>query len=503
MFFPHAFKKSFLAASTTHATSGLTSALTAGQLGFFAPTSAANSTMAVQTSGTIKPFFVVGGSYFTSDKIGAHGGYKETWKSKLVNPKYISRIIKVGAKSAVNQVVKVTANAGLAADTTVRMRLDVKGSPALRFLNHQMYRTMDAYTGCVNATNSAFLKDPVASLLLWKDQINTSLILNTMVQARVYKYAAAQSATSAVTATTAQTTIPMTTTTGVVVGQKAVGTGIPANSFVTTVTASTSIVIKYPTQAVAPTIASNVAVTFFTDVYTADQLTAASATFIPGTAILTAGTPTAYSAAADAASFSYSAGQEPHIEFTIAYADTTFGTCTFTPTDKYDLEPLIIYASVVDESGNPCLVSSFVGNTGTVSLTNPYLSSHGIEVQSAVQLSGSGETALRDLILSNRYLQNAFPDSGRVESLRMREIEADPMLSGITRSSLYDQLLVVHNVPRWNNPSSTFDNDQYVLQFFFTQGATLDTSTSNNVAKFFYDAAIAANGANSIALETY
>ena len=80
----------------TLASSGLTSALTSGQLGMFAPTSAVNSTLAI-ASASIKPFFVIQGSYFAADKIGSHGGYKESVKSKLVNPKYISRVMKISS----------------------------------------------------------------------------------------------------------------------------------------------------------------------------------------------------------------------------------------------------------------------------------------------------------------------------------------------------------------------------------------------------------------------
>lgn len=490
MYFPNAFKKSFLPASTTLASGVATSSLTAGQIGFYAPTSATDSTLAT-LSASVKPFYLIQGSYYANDKIGSHGGYKESIKSKLVNPKYISRVIKVSAKSPAQHVVKVTANAGLAADSTLRLRVDIKGSPALRFLNHQLYKTLDAFTGCADATNPSYKKDPVAALLLWKDQINGTPTIGDMVKARVYKYAVARSATSAVTATTTQTTIPMTTTTGIVVGQKAVGTGIPANSFVTTVTASTSIVIKYPTQAVAPTIAANVAVTFFSDVYSEANTVA----YIPGTSVATGLTSSAYSAEADAASFTYSAGQEPHIEFTAAYAETKFGTCTFTPTDKYDLEPLLIYASVVDESGDPCAVSSFVANSSS---STPYLSSHGVQVQAPVQAQGSGEGVIRDLIASGRYLQNAYPDSGRVDSLRMREIEADPMLAQVTLANLYDQVLVLHNVPRWNNPSSTFDNDQYLICIWVPAGTSTTTITD-----YFVNSANAAQGASTIALESY
>lgn len=510
MYFPHAFKKSFLPASMTLASSGSTQNLTAGQVGFFAATSATNSSLAIVSSSTTKPFYFVQGSYFSNDKIGANGGYKESIKSKMINPKFISRVIKISAKSAAQHVIKVTANAGLAQDTTVRLRLDVKGSPALRFLSHNAYKTLDYYTGCVSAT-ATNVKDPVPSLINWAAQINATPFLKDLVQARAFKFVVNQSATSAVTATTSQTTIPMTTTTSILVGQRAVGTGIPAGSFVTTVTASTSIVIKYPTQATAPTIASNVSVNFFSDLYLAtDLVTGATnvgvSTYVPGTSTATGATiqtsasgALIYSAAADAASFSYTAGQEPFLELYGAYAETTFAACTFTPTDKYEVEPLYLYASVVDESGNPCAVSSYVSNTSTISATNPYLSSHGIEVQAPVQAQGSGEHVLRDLINSGRYLQNAYPDSSRVESLRMREIEADPALAQVTRSSGYDCLLVLHNVPRWNNPSGTYDNDQYLLAMWVPAG----TASTTNITDFFINSANATQGTSAIALESY
>lgn len=499
MYFPNAFRKSFLPASTTPITAAnATTALTAGQVGFFTPTSAANSSLVSTVTASVKPFFLIQGSYFVNDKIGSHGGYKESVKSKLINPKYISRVITLAGKSPLQHVVKVTVASGLAADSTFRLRLDIKGSPALRFLNHQLYRTVDAFTGCADATNPTYVKDPVASLLQWKDQVNSYPTFAEMAKARVYKYAAGQSATSAVTATVSQVTIPMTTTTGVLVGQRAVGTGIPANAFVTTVTGSTSIVVKYPTQNVAPTIASNVAVKFYTDVYSE----AGTVALIPGTSVVTGLTSVAYAAAADAATITYTAGQEPFIEITAGYAETKFEAATFTPTDKYDIEPLMIYAAVVDESGNPCNVSAFVANTSTVSASNPYLSSHAVEVQAPVQVQGVGETVLRQLILDGRYSQNAYPDSGRVESLRMREIEADPKLIELSsianRNALYDQVLVLHNVPRWNNPTSTFDNDQYLIVLYVPKGTSVSTLTS-----FFVDSANAAQGANTIAVEAY
>ena len=527
MYFPHAFRKSYLlgpnglsSTTLTLLSSGSTSSLAAGQLGVFDAKDFTNKSSS--SSGVITPFIIAGGSWFTQDKIGpVHGGYKESWKSKMINPKYISRVIKVTAKTPLQNIIQVPVTCGLTCDSTYRLRVDVKGSPALRFLSHNMYRVLDSYTGCCNATDPTLQKDPVVTLLNWKDQINNSPIFNTMVQARVYKLVTTLSATSTVTFPSSgsagylgQATIPMSSTTGVLIGQKVVGTGIPANAFVTTVTSNTSIVIKYPTQGANPTISSSVSMKFYSDLYSGAIGTPQSgdATYIPGasseagvggslvvtniTADTAIGTSSSgaliYSAAADAASFSVDA----HLELTAAYMETKFGDCTFTPTDKYDLEPLFIYTAIVDETGDPCSSFCFTtthSNTGADTSDNT-----ATVIQAPVQANGVGETVIRDLILSNRYLQNAYPDSGRVESLRMREIEVDPMITSVSRSGYYDQILVLHNVPRFNNPTSTFDNDQYLLVIHVPKGTTTTALTD-----FVVGSANLAQGSNAIALETY
>jgi len=397
--------------------------LTAGQIGFFD----AKTYQAVAAQAT--PFILAEGSRFTSDKIGpVHGGYKESKKSKTINPKYVSRLIKVSGKAAKNQIVKVEASAcaGLACDSTVRLRLDVKGSPALRFLNHNLYQTLDAHTGCCDSSNSAI--DHTVVLLKWADQINEAPLLKDFVQAKVWKEAASTTAAAAVSSSTALT---VASGTGIAVGQKVTGTGIPAATTVAAVS-GTSVTLSQ-----AATIANGAAVVFHSQV--------SSGSYTAATSSL--------------------ASVNSQLEITAAYVDTTFGSCTFTPTDKYDLEPLFIYASVVDESGDPCKVECL-----SVS-----------EVQAPQQASGVGESVLRDLILDGRYLQNAYPDNSCVDSLRMREIEADPALAAVTRSGLYDQVLILHSVPRFNNPSGTFDNDQYLLVIHVPSG-TSTTSITNFIA---------------------
>ena len=448
MYFPHAFRKSFLPASTTLASSGSTADLTAGQIGFFD----AKSFQAVTAQAA--PFILAEGSRFASDKIGpVHGGYKESKKSKAINPKYVSRVIKVSGKAAKNQIVKVEANAcaGLACDSTIRLRLDVKGSPALRFLNHQLYKTLDAYTGCCDANNAAI--DHTVALLKWADQINEALLLKDFVQAKVWLETTASVAIDP-TAASATIVVANADRASFQVGEKVVHASLAPNSIVVSVGAADS------------ASAGNANVV----------LSAAAVSSTNGNAaIFSAQTTAGYTPATSSLG-----AVNSHMDIVAAYVDTTFGNCTFTPTDKYDLEPLFIYASVVDESGEPCKVEC-------ISVS---------EVQAPAQASGVGETVLRELILDGRYLQNAYPDSSRVDSLRMREIEADPALATVTRSGLYDQVLILHNVPRFNNPTSTFDNDQYLLVVHVPAG-TATTSITN----FVVNSCTAAG--NAIALESF
>ena len=448
MYFPHAFRKSFLPASTTLASSGSTADLTGGQIGFFD----AKTFQAVTAQAA--PFILAEGSRFASDKIGpVHGGYKESKKSKAINPKYVSRVIKVSGKAAKNQIIKVEANAcaGLACDSTIRLRLDVKGSPALRFLNHQLYKTLDAYTGCCDANKAAI--DHTVALLKWADQINEAPLLKDFVQAKVWLET---TASVAIDPTAASATIVVANADRALfqVGEKVVHASLAPNSIVVSVGAADS-----ASAGNANVVLSAVAVSSTNG----------------NAAIFTAQTTAGYTPATSSLG-----AVNSHLDIVAAYVDTTFGTCTFTPTDKYDLEPLFIYASVVDDAGEPCTVQC-------ISVS---------ETQTPVQASGVGESVLRDLILDGRYLQNAYPDSTRVDSLRMREIEADPALAAVTRSGLYDQVLILHNVPRFNNPTSTFDNDQYLLVVHVPAG-TATTSITN----FVVNSCTAAG--NAIALESF
>jgi hypothetical protein len=108
-----------------------------------------------------------------------------------------------------------------------------------------------------------------------------------------------------------------------------------------------------------------------------------------------------------------------------------------------------LYASEVDLNGDPCTF----GGICVITECEPR------------QANGFGETVLRDLILSEKYRQNFFHSD-----FRIREItQGNQIVNVIDRNALYAKYYLLHNVPRFNNPSGTFDNDQYLLEFI-TEG---------------------------------
>jgi hypothetical protein len=145
-----------------------------------------------------------------------------------------------------------------------------------------------------------------------------------------------------------------------------------------------------------------------------------------------------------------------------AYVDTRFGDCTFQISDFYEKQPINLYPSEVDLNGDPC---QFEG----LCVVNECLGS---------QAMGLGETVLRDVILSESYRQNFFSSD-----FRIREItQGNQIVNAINRQALYYKTYLQHSVPRFNNPTGTFDNDQYLLEVIFTSaasGAAFVTATTD------------------------
>ena len=131
-----------------------------------------------------------------------------------------------------------------------------------------------------------------------------------------------------------------------------------------------------------------------------------------------------------------------------AYVDTVFGNCSFDTRDHFNAEPVEIIVSQLDETGNPCNDCGVASHTpGSMQQTQ-------------------GEQVIRDLIMSERYRQSPY-NQGNASSARIREIEmSDELLAAVDRSATYRAYYIKHSVPRFNNPTGVFDNDQYVYKIY-------------------------------------
>jgi len=290
---------------------------------------------------------------------------------------------------------------------TYNLRLDIKGSPALRFLNHNAYLTVSAYTGCCAAGAIAPIPvDPGVVMIEWAKQIVNSPLINPFV-------------------------LPVVST-----------------------IRGASKQLWYPE----------------------------GATVTPPAGWTLGGTLEQFVA------LPYVAGYYAGLVLNGAYVDTKFGDCTFQVSDFYEVEPVRLYASEVDLSGDPCTF------TGICVVT---------ECQGR-QGSGYGETYLRDLVLSEAYRQNFLSSD-----FRIREItQGTDIIAAVPRGtaaspSRYNAFMLQHNVPRFNNPSSTFDNDQYLLEVVVPTTVNPNDGANGELFTNFVNNWLDACGNNCSELETF
>lgn len=381
-YFNHAFQKSFLMSSFTEKAKGQLGTtgnkLAKGELALVnAKTWTILDTTYADANAGCCNIVIANGSLYQNDKIGPFaGGYLESNKSKEINPKYVSRLYTVEANTAQAMVVNVgntpyttaegTANCckEFLCGETYYLRIDVKGSPAMRFLDHNAYLTVDAYTGCCAPDAIApTVVDSTEVMIKWAQQIVNSPLISPFV-------------------------LPV-------------------------------VVAEDGTILYAPGTLDNLGNPWPTtwDTYVS-----------PG----------------------HTEGECAGLILYGAYVDTKFGDCSFQISDFYEKEPVRIYASEVDLNGEPCL---FTG----ICVVNEC---------EGLQPNGLGESVLREMILSESYRQSFF-----ATDIRIREItQGNQILDAVDRSLFYDALYLQHNVPRFNNPTGTFDNDQYLLQVYALAG---------------------------------
>lgn len=180
-YFPHAYKKVFIARDTD-VQGGVTSdALGAGQVTLLDSRYTSVAPGAVAASGL---YMLAQGSLHTTDKLGPfHGGYQESVKSKGINPKYISKIWTVDAKAATasSATIEVADAEGFTKGESVFLRVDVKGSPALRFLGRNAYFVADYTVQCDDGATV----EPAKVLLELASQIEADNLVGPFVSVAV------------------------------------------------------------------------------------------------------------------------------------------------------------------------------------------------------------------------------------------------------------------------------------------------------------------------------
>lgn len=401
-YFNHAFKKVFLPSSVETGANQKGIDLTDQELAVMSPTTNLSIATGSLVAGT--PYYFAQGPYVANDTLGngltPHGGYKETIKSKIVNPKYITMLAYSENQAPVNEIYKLTGQYNCFPCGSLGMiRVDLKGSPALRFMAHNMYKIFSSNNMC--CTTGESYQDPTWVFANIADEINADDYWKQFVTATLNTSTDGGSSFSAVTAS--------------------------AGSFVT----------GYNSGSALSVITSS---------------------------------------------------NQGQLVLTAAFTDTTFGNCSFDPGDFVgNVLPLqIANADVLDETGDVCVTC------GTGSVTT-----------AGAMAIGSGEEVLRKMILSESYRQHHF-NRGAKDSSRMREIEqGSDLLSKVTRdSNLYNSFYLQHHVPRFHNPSGTFDNDQYLLEFIglgtgagaLTGGVSAQLNTLFTALETWQDAA----GANDV-----
>lgn len=424
-YFNNAFQKLLLGTKTTGATDpngwyiGPQGAITTLQIpsgviaavastngnGTIAANTVLDGNAAVPSIAACPQIYLAQGSINTKDKLGPFaGGYKESVKTKGINPRYVTKFYKQTPITAQNEIVTVSLcdwpTIAPQCGTSYYLRLDVKGSPALRFLTHNLYKTYGSSNVCCPVDPAASTDiDPMYVLTSWAYQIARDPIMSQFVDPTItYDDGAAQ--TFDVTAW----------------------------------------------YAANPTLLD-------TDLY----------------------------AAVVADGWNSATSTVPALVITGAYVDTQFGTCSFHPQDHYELEPVKLYPSITDQNGDPCVSLIFCPTDG---VTTP-------KTQIAQQGSNYGQRYIRDLILFRRYMQENY-----IYDPRLREVMDQDVItnSNLAFNTQYVEYGILHSVPRFNNPTSVFDNDQYLI--------TIVMPAANSAFETWMQAYIALGG-NGVTMETY
>ena len=174
--FNSAFKKTFVPLDVHVATGASSIDMTSQKVGVFSPiTNLSLDTTALAAHNAAIPtlFYFAQGSPYGSDTIGNNpvmGGYQETIKSKILNPRYTNFVGKMHSQAAVADAITLNAQYNCFPCGSLGMiRVDIKGSPALRFMDRNMYKVFSSNNMC--CTTGESYQDPTWVLANIADEI--------------------------------------------------------------------------------------------------------------------------------------------------------------------------------------------------------------------------------------------------------------------------------------------------------------------------------------------
>ena len=444
-----------------------------GYIGYFDPTT--NLSVTPGSESNCCPLYLAGSAIYANDKIGKfHGGYQETNKSKVINPRYVTRFYSVAPCEPQNEVVHVgstyyTAGGGI-------LSLD-NGS-------------LVAGTGYTNGTYTVSVTSANGLGAILEIVVTGNTVDSVTVVSPGKGYTNGETLT--LVGGNNDATIDITNPNGVTV---AVGTANCCKEFLCGETYHLRLDIKgspalryldhnayytadaytgcCPEGSIAPTPVDSTLVMIqwadlilrspivypFVEIVIQDQ---------EGLLWYAPGTSAAFLAAQGADTWDnyvspgYIEEACAGLIFNGAYVDTRFGDCTFQISDFYEKEPVKLYLSEMDLNGDPCTFDGICVHKECIGL----------------QVQGLGETVLRDLILSESYRQNFF-----ATDFRIREItQGNQIVASVDRTALYWRYYLQHSIPRRNNPTGTFDSDQYLLEIY-----ALDNGLGNPLTTFVND----------------
>lgn len=465
-YFNHAFRKTFVG---TNGYTGLNEGrlgttgniFAGGQFGFVNPKTweVLSTTYNTETVGCCN-LILAAGSIYQNDKIGPfHGGYTESNKSKEINPKYVNRFYRVDPCLPQNEVVHI-GNTAWTDNTALALAIDNAGA---------------------NLVDGVYTDIPLVAVA---PSTGVGLVANITVVGGVVTFVEIVSGgdewTTADLATTGTELIPGDGDGESVQPEFEVTAGVGANcckEFFCGETYTLRVDVKgspalrllnhnsyiiasayggcCPEGAIAPVVIDSTlifrqwaeAITRYPVISPFMQIILVDET---GTPWYAPGTNAQFLAdnGVDTWDHYVSPGHTEDgcagLVLNGAYVDTKFQNCTFQISDFYEVEPVRLYASEVDLNGDPCLFNGVCV----------------VKECEGRQVMGLGESVARDVILSEQYRQNFFHSD-----FRIREItQGYSVFDFINRNVLYTRYFLQHNVPRFNNPSSTFDNDQYLLE---------------------------------------